>query len=361
MAIPDGIEDLTPEWLSAALSEGSESASGTVTAVEAEQINVGVGFTGRVYRATLSHERPGSSPASLIVKLHSEDAGIRSTLGELGVGAEVAFYRDLAPDAGIRTPRMYHGGYDPESHRYVLLLEDMAPAPIGDSMTAYPPAHAEALVRQLARFHARWWNDSSLAKLGWLTTPAESAEHWQRLAARAWEHASAGASESISAGAAATIEAMIEHWPRIAAHLSGPPFTLVHGDFKLDNLCFPDGPLGEVVAFDWQIVRRGSGAVDLAYFLPTVDISADREGTPPRIIAAYHDELLQHGVQDYPLEQLIYDTRVASFHFVWIMNFAVGLLDMSSERGQLLVAGIMRRVRSLDRQLDLVALAEADF
>ncbi|MDA1061884.1 MAG: phosphotransferase [Chloroflexi bacterium] len=277
------------------------------------------------------------------------------------MGREVDFYRELAPDVGLRTPRMHNGSYDPASHGYVLLLQDMAPAPVGDSMTGYPADDAEALVRQLARLHARWWNDASLADFDWLTTLGERAEQWQRTAVRAWERASAAPGDAVDAEAAAAIQAMIEHWPRIAEYLSRPPFTLVHGDFKPDNLCFPNGPLGEVIALDWQNSQRGRGPTDLAYFLTFVDTRSDREATPKRLLTAYHEELTSNGVTDYTLDQLNYDRRVATFYVVWVANLAVGLLDMSSDRGLQMLAATTRSVRRLSRELDLVALAEADF
>lgn len=44
--------------------------------------------------------------------------------------------------------------------------------------------------------------------------------------------------------------------------------TLVHGDAKLANFCFPDAPgLGSLAAVDFQYVGKGIGVKDLVYFL----------------------------------------------------------------------------------------------
>lgn len=214
---------------------------------------------------------------------------------------------------------------------------------------------------QLAKLHARWWNAPRLTEFPWLVTPGDRAEAEQRIAVQAWQRASVAVGDRIDADAAAVIQAMVDRWPAIAAHLSGSPYTLTHGDFRLDNLCFPDGPLGQVVAFDWQVTRRGLGAIDLAYFLGSVDTSADSEGDTPRLIARYHEALVSHGVRDYSLEQLTYDHRVASCRGIWVANFALGLLDMSSERGRQLMERALLRVGSMARRLDLVKLLESDF
>jgi hypothetical protein len=332
-----------------------------VTAAESEQINVGIGFTGRVYRTTLTYHSPSSAPASVIVKLHSANDQIRALLGEIGVGREIPFYRYLAADVGMRTPRMHCGEYNPENYGYVLVLEDLAPAPIGDSATPTPPDQAEALVRQLAALHAEWWNSPRLAEFRWLPSLEESAEFAQQNSALAWERASTAGNVVFDPDAIAAIEAMIEHWPAIAAYLSSPPFTLVHGDFRLDNLGFPNGQLGEVIAFDWQVAGRARGARDLAYLMPTVDMSADRAVIPQRILASYHDALVAHGVTDYTLQQLTYDRRVATFYYVMIASGAIGMLDFSSPRGQQLARMFAAQVDTLARELDLVALAKSDF
>lgn len=51
---------------------------------------------------------------------------------------------------------------------------------------------------------------------------------------------------------------------RLAKRLMQPPLTLLHGDFKLENLRFSGSTVG---AFDWGLVTRGRGAWDFAYFL----------------------------------------------------------------------------------------------
>ena len=72
----------------------------------------------------------------------------------------------------------------------------------------------------------------------------------------------------------------MQEW--ITAH----PRTIVHGDFRMDNLFFGqregDAP---VVIVDWQGTLRGKGAHDLAYFLSQSMPVADRRANERDLVA----------------------------------------------------------------------------
>lgn len=133
LAIPDEPDGLTPQWLTAALREGGTLDAGTVTSASAQQINAGQGFAGRVYRLALTYAGDDAAAASMIAKLPVADADVRAMLDVIGLYRnEASFYTELAGDVGIRVPRHYYIGQDTEASRYILLLEDLAPATIGD-------------------------------------------------------------------------------------------------------------------------------------------------------------------------------------------------------------------------------------
>jgi aminoglycoside phosphotransferase (APT) family kinase protein len=95
----------------------------------------------------------------------------------------------------------------------------------------------------------------------------------------------------------------------------GERFAPVHGDYRLDNLLFPDasGPAatGRVAAVDWQTVSLGLPARDVAYFLETSLTVEDRRRHEDDLVAAYHRALEAHGVSGHPLDACLDDYRFA--------------------------------------------------
>ena len=123
------------------------------------------------------------------------------------------------------------------------------------------------------------------------------------------------------------------------------PQTLLHVDFRLDNLFFSDATAdAEVTLFDWQATGIGPGASDVASFmsssLPAEASSADER----ELLRLYHAELVQSGVDGYPFEtfERDYATCLAAGFLSTVANF-VGV-DWGDE------LSAVRRDRSLARR-----------
>jgi hypothetical protein len=68
--------------------------------------------------------------------------------------------------------------------------------------------------------------------------------------------------------------------------------TLVHGDAKVANFCFPADPARpEVAAVDFQYVGGGVGVKDVAYFISSVLDERASEVEAPRLLDAYFGKL----------------------------------------------------------------------
>ena len=85
------------------------------------------------------------------------------------------------------------------------------------------------------------------------------------------------------------------------------PSTLVHGDFRLDNLFFDDGD--EPVVIDWQGVCCGPGVYDVAYFLSGTLAPETPEHAVLELVRVYHEALEARGVKGYDLAACVRDYR----------------------------------------------------
>ena len=78
-----------------------------------------------------------------------------------------------------------------------------------------------------------------------------------------------------------------------------PDKTLVHGDYRLDNLLFRDADDGGcvVTAVDWQTLSVACAGQDLAYLLGNSCDPEQRRAHEPRMQAAYREALAALGVE----------------------------------------------------------------
>ena len=140
---------------------------------------------------------------------------------------------------------------------------------------------------------------------------------------------------------------------------STPPkaVTVVHNDFRLDNMLFataPDRP--GVTIVDWQTVGVGRGPGDIAYFLgSSFPDPAVRRGCEQQLVAAYHESLRAYGVSDYSLEECWDEYRLSSFGALVMAVFAsmhVGRTD----RGDRMFLAMVNRSAQLAADMEAAAL-----
>ncbi|MET0911137.1 MAG: oxidoreductase family protein, partial [Ilumatobacteraceae bacterium] len=123
------------------------------------------------------------------------------------------------------------------------------------------------------------------------------------------------------------------------------PHTLVHFDFRADNLFFDDDD-GSIAVVDWQTISQGGGVADIGYFLSQNLSTEDRREHEADLLRAYHDALVANGVTDYSHEQLVADYPVG-IDCGWIIPvLAVGSLDFTSERAVALWTSVVERAQN---------------
>jgi aminoglycoside/choline kinase family phosphotransferase len=271
---------------------------------------------------------------------------------------EAGTYHSLLPRAGVRAPRCF--AVADRAQGPVLVLEDLSDLRPGDQLAGASTAEAEAAADLAGALHAAFWNDPVLAACGWLPGPEDEViAGYGRLFALTWEVFRSRAHGTIPDEHLDAAERAIRMFDGVCRSFSQAPRTLLHGDFRLDNLMFSPG--GEATAIDWQLAAWGRGPYDLALFLAGSMEPDARRPVEQAIVERYHRALLAGGVEQYELDDCWRDYRFG--HVLNLPNPVTALVavDGGTERGRrMLLANARRALAALaDHEPHLEAHVDA--
>jgi Ecdysteroid kinase-like family len=355
-----GASDLTAGFLTLALARHLGGAA--VTAVETAP--VGTGQVSDTYRLYLTYDRAGAGqagedpaalPATLIAKVPAADPASRGAARAFRTyEIEASFYREVAPGLPVAVPECFYAAYDPEPDEYIVLLADLAPAQPGDQLAGLGADQAAAAIGELAALHAAGWGSLELAELPWLnrSSPA-AAELMASVVTTLYPGFKDRYGDRVEPGTLGLIEAFLPHLGRYLAG-RGEERTVVHGDFRADNLLF--GPARPVV-LDWQTASFGAGTGDLAYFLGSSLPVPVRQENEADLVRLYHSILANCGV---PLAwtECWDGYRWHTFSGI-IMDVIAAMVVQQTERGDEMFAAMASRHARHALDLDALALVGA--
>lgn len=260
-ALPRSTRDVDAAFLSGILDTGPDAVIEVHGAVD--------GTTGRV-RATV--RAPATGRTDVFVKVPSGHRRARF-LAEIAAltAAEARFYAELGdeiPDAPVHHYAAHDRG------RFAIVLEDLtARCTLHDGERPCSPTEAAAVLDVLAHLHGTYWNDPRLAAQGPLAWLGDLRRRetllGDLLAVPLTEIGLRRAGDRIPAALRPHAR---RHARRRRSHMgvlaAGPP-TVVHADCHPGNIAFTREAPPRAVLCDWQMVRTGSWARDVAYFLAT--------------------------------------------------------------------------------------------
>lgn len=318
---------VTGEWLTAVLRGAGHEVD--VVGFTREPVGTGQMAHNERYSLDLAGDDP-AAPASVVIKFPSPSEESRAAGAAGGYRNEVRFYTELADSLPVVTPKCLHGAVADDSTTFTLVLEDLAPARQGDQIAGAADDQIELAAVNLARLHAPRWGDPSLTEIEWLAASGGEAIGFVEIVTPMFVERYAS---RLSDDARRVVEAFgagvgnwIEREPEVP--------TLVHGDYRLDNLLFstPEGGY-PVTAVDWQTLGVGSGARDLAYLLGNSAEPADRRRHEPAVLDAYRGELERLGVHliaDELRDQYRHGTFQGPF-ITMLGSIAVGQTDRGDD------------------------------
>lgn len=297
--------DVAAEWLGANLVEAGLAPAGSVV-ISFEATPIGAGKVGDNVRYSLTWSPERAGPATVVGKFPADDPASRMAGVALGnYEREVRFYRELAPTLAVRAPACYAAELDEASGLFSLLLEDLAPAEVGDQLTGCTLDQAAAAVAALVGLHAPRWADPTLAAHeAWLVPKVVGGGELLAQVVGALVPAFVDRyADALPDEVLATVERMGEALPRWV-ELPAGPLTVTHNDYRLDNLLFrTDGPTTTVAVVDWQTVGLGPGIADVSYFLGAGLLPHDRRDHEEQLVRDYRSALAAAGI-DIPWDDL---------------------------------------------------------
>ncbi len=243
---------------------------------------IGEGQVGMNLRYQLDSSDPGV-PQSVVVKLASPDSISRATGVALrNYEREAKFYDELVDSVDVRTPACYFTDWDEASGDVVIVLEDMAPAEQGDQIRGCEIDHARLAVSELTRLHGPRWDDPTLWDISWLQrrTGQEDAIRLQSMYSMFLPgFLTAYGQELDRQTDGRGVDFVKQLSGKIVSYVAArdAPFTVTHGDYRLDNLLFATASGGVACCVvDWQTPGHGNGVADLAYFIGAGLLPDDR-------------------------------------------------------------------------------------
>jgi aminoglycoside phosphotransferase (APT) family kinase protein len=342
---PQTIDQVTPAWLSGVL--GITVADYQVTFLEGG--NLSDAF--KLHHIRYDAPAP-SAPASLVLKFPHSLQASRDNAAAIGAYIkEVRFFRDIAPNLDLRTPRIYTLEADGSAtaERFVIAMEDLTVHSRVFDQVEDPPTEefARKMALEVASMHAAYW-ESPILEEPWLSrsdgrylpsvaalsvqAPGHAAsyrEQWARvygedkLGLPEWRDVER-LHELLTGPKCAEIH------DAIFDTLSSRPRTLIHGDLRADNVfrshpaTCADADAATLTYIDWQLVGAGPPGPEFTeawmHSLPS-----DLRRLDLGFLREYHDRLLmlQPDAAAYGYDDLCEDYTL-SLCFWWSALVTLG-------------------------------------
>jgi Ecdysteroid kinase-like family len=295
---PYRAEDITAEWLTSAVGARVDGA----VALRVEPLDGTTGTTDRRRLRIAWNDAgvAGGLPETVFVKSTPRSAQNRAMVGALDMAVdEVRFYRQAASVMGEHAPAAF-AAYAGPGARFLLVLEDLVtrgcrPFALADDCGL---EHARSMMDTLARLHASFWDSSRFdSDLRWARPWTQRPGYALLYRMYRWGRKGAvdAGGDEVTPAVRRLSAALNRHDRMMGAHFERGPLTLLHGDSHLGNTyALPTGGAG---LLDWQVVFRGPGLREVAYFVVSALEPEVRRTHEQELLTRYRERLRERGVE----------------------------------------------------------------
>lgn len=285
--LPLSLDEVTPEWLTHALSESFPGVE--VASVGRDREFFGTAASARLH---LTYA-PGSTtgPASVHVKGGFDDKWRKRVW--VALQQEVHFFQRYAPEIDLNIPRAHFAATD-DSPQGIIVFEDLAARGVafGQNMLPVTPDHAAGVLEELAPLHAAWWESPRLGELdGWEVAQRQYLKHCFRPSH--WEVLVDWTNGDLLQEAVGTQENAVAVLEKLWEWCDQQPRTFLHGDPHGGNFFYePDGRAG---ILDWQLCFAGNYSHDMAWVIVTTLDVEQRRAHERDLVQTYQEALRAAG------------------------------------------------------------------
>jgi hypothetical protein len=390
--IPTTIEEITTEWLTGALTKSGVLKSNSVRNLNRKIMGEGMGYAGTLARLSIEYEQPDDTlPSTMIAKIPTQVPKSKMLHEALwNYERENHVYEEILPHLPLRTPQCYYSDFDrgkgekwmnkvyrryaglPQSlvglyfiyaafrnlrlkRRYILLLEDIHNLEQITQLEGCSFEEAKMVMKPIGIAHAGLWESTQLGKY-WLRDHSDfshlvsfMSNRWQPVIKKTFPG-------KISPKMQTVFDWLKMNNHPLDAYAKTRPHTLIHTDYRLDNLLF-DRENNEIVVFDWQSCSPGMGLFDPCFFLVNNCKSPLNQEQVEELITIYHQGLVEGGVTDYNLDECRSDYPFGLLLAIRLWLIIIGGIEVEKDPNAIRLLGVLLdRMKPVIEGIDLTAI-----
>ena len=351
--IPDLPGGFTPVYVTSILQEGGcLPTGGSVSKVGYEMVGDGTGMSSELARLHLSYDGDmGEAPQTVICKfLPNNETNRVSAMAFHLPEREVRYCAELDPLTDAVTPRTFYTHFDGEG--FLIVMEDLAAYEVGSQVEGATLRQTELAIDELAKLHSAFWG--KVDDLDWVPGIANS-YHAEALAggsAIGWPNMEERF--EVPGSVSKHSERFQEAIPALQEERMSAPITLVHGDFRMENVMYGHEPgQHEIVVFDWQGPLKARGMFDVSLFLGQSTKTEVRREHERAILERYLEGLRAGGVTGVGWD-FIWEDYQRCMLYNWVYTSVVaGTLDVSNEVAKAWMSKMVSRHATASEDLDV--------
>ena len=351
-------DQISAEWMREAIEAGGAGDWSMIQDVEVSKLSDATNAIGTLFRCRPTGSEAGQAhPSTVIVKLPTTNALPFRFAKWLSIyRREYVFYRYVAQEARLRVPALFYGDFDERSHQSVLLIEDLGEMEEVSQLDGVDPARTQLAIREIAQFQGQFWEGASAPALPHCNEFLNTRE--RRIMQTVYMLTVPVALDRFGdLFSPAMARLAVDFGSRIdtqfAAVAKGPK-TIVHGDYRSENMMFGRENPEEFAVIDWQGCGLGCGMFDVSYLLGTSMSIENRRNIEREAVETYHDIVCRAGAKDYTLDDCWRSYRQNMLGALMHCVIGCGALDMNNAERLDLAKELLRRILAANEDLDTI-------